>query len=268
MSSTRSPWWKEHRKQAGPRGIWIGDLQRAPGQDHSQMAWIAEYVCDKKPEFVVQGGDWGDFPSLSEWDKGKKASELRRYQDDVNAVIESRKIFEDVLKRRRFKPKRKIITLGNHENRVNRAVEGDPKLEGKLSIQDMGFEGDGWEVVPFLQPIIIHDIAFAHFFPVSANGRVMQGKNGCPNARVQGQRLQKSCISGHMQGLDTAVITTPFGLKRSIIAGSCYTESHDYLTPQGNSTWQGIISINDIQPGGMFDVIEVSLHYLKRKYGQ
>lgn len=262
----RSSWEKEHRSAPGPRIVVLPDLQRKPNQDHSYLGWIADYVADKKPDVVVQIGDWADMPSLSSYDRGKKSAEMRRYADDIQAVHESRKVFEDRLKKRRFKPRRKVITLGNHEERITRAINDDARLDGKLSMGDLGFEKDGWEVYPFLEPVIIHDVVFCHYFPVSANGRVMQSRNGCPNAKIQGQRLQRSCVAGHMQGLDSAIITTPFGLKRSIVAGSCYSEDQEYLTPQGNSVWQGILSLNDIQPGGYFDLIEVSLHYLRRKY--
>lgn len=251
----------------GPRMIFIPDLQVKPGYDQSHLEWIADYVADKKPDVVVQAGDWADMPSLSSYDRGKKSAEGKRYKLDIEACRSSRERFERRLRARRFKPRRKVLTLGNHEDRINRAVEDDAKLEGQLSIQDLGFEADGWEVVPFLKPVLIHGIAFSHFFPVSADGKVMQNKRGCPNAKTQGQRLQRSCVSGHLQGLDHSFITTPFGLKRSIVAGSAYLHDEKFLTPMGNVYWRGILSLNDIRSNGYFDLIEVSLRYLERKYG-
>ena len=39
-------------------------------------------------------------------------------------------------KKQLYKPKM-ILTLGNHENRINRVIENDPKLDGTLSIDDL-----------------------------------------------------------------------------------------------------------------------------------
>lgn len=252
---------------AGPRIIVIPDLQVKPGLDMAHLEWMADYVADKKPDTVLQIGDWFDMPSLSSYDRGKKSAEGRRYKEDIEAGTASRSRFERRLKARRYKPRRKVFTLGNHENRIARAIEDDAKMDGQMGFKDLGFEKDGWEVFPFLAPVDINGVVFSHYFPVNAQGRVTQDRNGCPSARVQGQRLQRSCVSGHLQGLDHAFITTPFGLKRSIIAGSAYRHDEVYLTPQGNVYWRGILSLNDVQPDGYFDLIEVSLRYLERKYG-
>lgn len=254
-------------RSPGPRIIVIPDLQVKPGVPTQHLQWAADYIADKKPDVVVQIGDWFDMPSLSSYDRGKRSSEGRRYKEDIQAGCASRTLFEARLKRRRFKPRRKVFTLGNHEERILRAVEDDAKLEGQLSLQDLGFERDDWEVHEFLRPVEIHDVWFSHFFPVNGDGKVTQNKRGCPNAKTQGQRVKRSCVSGHLQGLDTAFIHTPMGLGRSVISGSFYSHSESYLTPMGNVHWHGILSLNDIRNGGYFDIIEVSMDYLERKYG-
>lgn len=254
-------------RQEGPKIVYLGDLQVKPEVATHHLEWMADYIADKKPDVIVQGGDWFDFPSLCSYDYGKKAHEGRRYQDDIAAGRASRERFERRLKKRRFAPRRKVFTRGNHEERVNRAIEEDAKLDGKLDLRDMGFEEDGWEHIPFLQPIMVHNIYFSHFFPLNANGQVTQTKNGCPNAKVQGERVKKSCVAGHMQGLDVKNISGPFGIIKSVILGSSYLHSEKYLSPMGNNHWRGILVLNDIRPDGYFDVIEVSLDYLERKYG-
>jgi len=39
---------------------------------------------------------------------------------------------------------RLVMTLGNHENRINKAVENDAKLEGAISIDDLAYTNFGW----------------------------------------------------------------------------------------------------------------------------
>src|SRR3546814_11175841 len=46
-----------------------------------------------------------------------------------------------------FKPKRKIILRGNHEQRIERAVADNPKLAGALSYDHFNDRALGWEVV-------------------------------------------------------------------------------------------------------------------------
>lgn len=39
---------------------------------------------------------------------------------------------------------RMVLTLGNHEHRINRAVEYDPKLDGLLTVDDLDYQRHGW----------------------------------------------------------------------------------------------------------------------------
>src|SRR3990172_727081 len=117
----------------------IPDTQLRPGDPFELLRWAGEHVVAKKPDVIVQIGDWADMPSLSSYDKGKKAFEGRRYLADINAANQAMNVFmspiyefNDKQKangKKQYRP-RKIMTLGNHCNRINKAVEDDSKLEG------------------------------------------------------------------------------------------------------------------------------------------
>jgi hypothetical protein len=51
----------------------------------------------------------------------------------------------------------------------------------------------------------------------------------------------------------------------SIIAGSAYCHTENYLTPQGNRHWMGIIMLHNCKDGE-FDPMYVPLHYIRSKY--
>jgi hypothetical protein len=51
----------------------------------------------------------------------------------------------------------------------------------------------------------------------------------------------------------------------SIIAGSCYENAHDYLGPQGNQHWNGVLMLYGVEDG-QFNMIPVPLEYLKERY--
>ena len=144
------------------RHIFIPDCQIRPGDDTNFLRCIGNYLVDKKPDVIIHGGDFADMPSLSSYDVGKKSFEGRRYRNDVEAVqmamavllgpIES---YNEKAKRdhkERYKP-RMVFTIGNREERINRAVNDDAKLDGTIGIADLRYENFGWEVYPFLQPL-------------------------------------------------------------------------------------------------------------------
>jgi len=253
----------------------IPDCQVRPDVDTSHLRRIGEYIVDKKPDVVVCLGDFADMPSLSSYDKGKRCFEGRRYHKDIEAVHEGMRELLDPLnnynkacrkqKIKQYSPRR-VMLLGNHENRIDRAIETDAILENTIGTRDLMYEFNGWEVHPFLEVVEIDGVKYSHFFPRSPSGRVMQNKRGAPSAHAQVRREMASCTSGHLQGLDFSIYQT--GSKRyyGLIAGSCYLHDEEYLTPQGTHYWRGVIYKHEVQ-NGEYDAMFVSLDYLKRRYG-
>jgi hypothetical protein len=254
----------------------IPDCQIRPEDiDVSFLSWIGQYIVDKKPDVIVQLGDFADMHSLSSYDNGKKSGEGARYQKDLEvaywAMCELMYPMKEYNKKRRrdkkalYKPKM-VLTLGNHENRINRYVNDYPQLADYLSTDNLKYQKFGWEVHPFLEPVVIDGIKYAHFFPRGPNGRVMQSHRGAPSARAQVMREGMSCTAGHLQGLDWAVLPNGTGANYGLIAGSCYLHEEDYLTPQGTQYWRGIIMKHQVEDGS-YDPMMVSLNYLERRYG-
>jgi hypothetical protein len=163
--------------------------------------------------------------------------------------------------KKQYKP-RMVLTLGNHENRINRAVDGDAKLDGTISIRDLKFEEFGWEVHNFLDVVIIDGIAYSHYFVTGVAGRPAS------SAAAQFRKTNMSCIAGHQQGLQIHTGNRADGaLLTSIIAGSCYQHSEDYLGPQGNKHWRGLLVLHEVN-NGEFNLMPVSLEYLTKKYAR
>jgi hypothetical protein len=249
--------------------LYIPDAQVRPQDDLGFLGAIGNYIVDKKPDVIVNGGDFTDMPSLSSYDVGKKAFEGRRYTDDITAAnkanyalfnpLYSLQHRQKVNAKKLYKPKR-IITLGNHEERINRAVNLDRKLEGLISVDDLGYQHHYDEVLPFLEVKVIEGIAFSHYFVTGVAGRPAS------SAAAQLNKKHMSCVAGHQQGLQIATgYRADGGLITSVIAGSCYEHNEDYLGPQGNKHWRGCLMLHEVQ-NGSFDLMPVSLDYLKKKY--
>lgn len=251
------------------RHLVLPDCQVRPGDDTGYLTRIGKYIVEKQPETLVCLGDFADLPSLSSYDVGKKSFEGRRYINDVQATKEAMKALlaplEDYNQKQRkngkkqYRP-RMVLCLGNHENRINRAVNDDPKLEGVLGIGDLGYEEFGWEVHDFLDVVILDGVAYSHYFVTGVAGRP------AGSAAAQFRKTAMSCVAGHQQGLQIHTGNRADGaLLTSIIAGSCYEHDEDYLGPQGNKHWRGFLVLHEVNEGN-FDLMPVSLDYINKKY--
>jgi hypothetical protein len=248
----------------------IPDVQAKPGVDLDHLNWVGKLIVDKQPDVVVQIGDFADMPSLSSYDVGKKSFEGRRYRDDVEAVIEAQGMLLNPLfqlqdrqlrnKQKQYKP-RLVMTLGNHDERILRAINNDAKLDGVLSISDLKYEEFGWEVHPFLSVVSIDGVCFSHYFTSGVAGRPVTS----PNALITKKHV--SCVMGHVQQDGIASQYTADGRRiTGLFAGACYLHDEEYMGPQGNVHWRGCWMLNDVQDGE-FEPMQLSLRYLEKKYG-
>jgi len=249
----------------------IPDVQVKPDQDFEFLKCIGRYIVDKKPQTIVCLGDFADMPSLSEYDKGKKSFEGRMYTRDIEAAKVAMDTLLDPIreeqerlrrnKEKQYKP-RMVMVLGNHENRIEKAIDNDRKLEGLLSVNDLGYEQSGWETYPYLQPVVINNIAFCHYFVSGVMGRPVT------TARMLLTKHHMSCVAGHQQGRDIAYGRKADGTSMTaIISGSCYEHEESYLNHQTNVHFRGLWMLYDVQPDGSFDELPLSLKYIKKKYG-
>jgi len=245
----------------------IPDTQVKYGEDYEYLSFIGKYIVDQKPDVIVHLGDFADMESLSSYDVGKKSFEGKRYVKDTEAAKSAMECLLKPIhefnskakknKEKSYKP-RMVLTLGNHEHRIARAIENDPKLEGLISYDDLPYES--WEVHSFLNPVVVDGVAYCHYFPTGVMGRPTT------SASAMVSKLHMSCIAGHQQGRQVAYGKRPDGSNITcIIAGSCYEHDEGYLDHQTNKHWRGIIMLHEVVDGS-FDEMFVSLRYLRNKY--
>lgn len=257
---------RPRRKNRGIRMVVIPDCQVKPGVPTDHLEWAGCFIRDRKPAVVVQIGDFADMPAASTHDApGSLAKEGRRLKADIDAVKAGMARLLAPLGRG-ARP-RLVLTLGNHEDRLRRYIEANPVIDGLLGDDPLGYKAAGWEVYPFLDAVEIQGVAFSHYFPRSASGRITQTRNGAPNALTMVKREMRSCVAGHAQGLDTACYTIGDRMLRGVIAGSFYLHDESYLSEQGRHYWAGILELNEVADG-YFDLSEVSIDFLCRRYGR
>lgn len=251
--------------------LFIPDNQVKPGVPLDHLRWIGEYIVKKKPDVIINIGDFADMPSLSSYDKGKKSFEGRRYVNDIKSVHEGMEILMKPLadynakmirhKMKQYKP-RLVMTLGNHEYRIIRAIEDNSQLDGTIGIDDLEYEKWGWEVHDFLKVVEIDGILYSHFFANPMSGRPYAGQN----IQLRLNKIKQSFSMGHQQTYITGIDYTASGkVIRGLVAGACYLHDEDYKGYQGNHHWRGIVLKNSVKDGN-YNVIEIDLDYLCRYY--
>jgi hypothetical protein len=222
-----------------------------------------------EPVKIIHLGDHADMPSLSMYDKGKKAMENRRYKQDIESANEAwailnRALTDFNLHRKKQKhapwlPERHIL-LGNHEDRINRAVSLDAQLEGVISTDDLDYARMGWKVSPFLDVLWLDGVAYSHYFYNPMSGKPLGG-----NVEARLKSIGHTFTMGHQQTLAYGLRFVAGKSQHGLVAGACYLHDEDYKGPQGNAHWRGIIVKHEVREGS-YDPMFVSLDYLCRRY--
>lgn len=247
----------------------IPDLQVKKDVPLEHLTWIGRFIMDKRPDVIVQIGDFCDFSGLSSYSKGKLEAEGVRLIDDINWVKKAQDILFKPLKEynkqqkktkhKQYKPQM-YLTLGNHENRLLRFINDNPAFDGFFDKDICGFREHGFEVIPFLEVLTIDGVHFSHYFQTTNMGNPSSSARNLLNKRMS------SCIQGHKQGLDWQYAYTPDGkMISAIIAGSCYLHDEPYLMQQNKCHWRGLVYLEDVHDS-TFDVNFWSLDKLKRLY--
>lgn len=249
----------------------VPDLQMRPGVPLDHLDWIAQDIVRRKPDVIVQIGDAADFASLSTHSApGSMSKEGARYEADVEVANEGfRRLTAPIhaeiarCKRRHLKrwEPRMVFTTGNHEHRVQRRVESDPVWAGTIRDTDFAVESFGFERHPFLKPVEIDSVHYAHFFQSEKSDRPIGG--------TMENRLNKigvTFVVGHEQGLLLHRRPLPVGKTiHGIVAGSCYLHAEEYRGAQRNNEWRGTVCLNDVRDGDL-EPMPLTLRYLCRTY--
>lgn len=248
---------RPHKK---PTHLVIPDTQCKPGVPLDHLLWAGKYIAERKPDVVVHLGDHFDMPSLSSYDgRGSRAMEGKRYKADIEAGNTGLHLLMEGMGS--FRPKRMILLRGNHEDRIERAINEDPKLEGIIGYHDFDDVKLGWEPVDYLKPICVDGIWYCHFFYHRNTGRAYTGSM---DSRLRA--IGHTFSQGHQQGLQWGRRELDNGTAHvGLVAGSYYLHSEEYRGAQANNEWRGLVVKHEVG-GGTYDPMMVSLDYLRDRF--
>lgn len=251
----------------------LGDSHAKHGVPNDRFTWAGRLAADRKPEVIVQIGDWGDWTSLCLQLKGKKSYEGKRYNQDKAVATDALKKFQQGLdegkeearrkKVKQYKPQQ-FITLGNHDNRPDRETELSPILEGTISSLDVPFEEYGWTTIPYLKPLRLNGMNFQHYFASGSMGQAISGEN---HGKSLITKKKMSCVVGHSHMLDLANQVTGDGRRLWGIVAGCYFEHSEDYTPQEiqDTWWRGAILLKQVKDGDCSPEL-ITMEEIKRLY--
>lgn len=242
----------------------IPDSHAHPGFDNKRYDLLGHLINDIKPDVVVDIGDWWDMPSLCSYDKGTKSYEGRRYRRDIEAGIEGQDRLRTIVKRQKKRLPRFVRCLGNHEQRIIKAIEKDPILEGTIGIEDLMSKEYGWEEHPFLDEVEIDGVFYSHYFTSGVMGRPISGEH--PGYSLLTKKF-KSCTAGHLHLFDHC--TRAVGNKRihGCVVGVFQDYRADYAGPANDMWSRGVVVKRDVEDGN-YDIEWISMQRLYDAYGR
>ena len=246
----------------------IPDQHAHPNHDNRRADWLAKLIIDVKPDVVINIGDGADMPSLSSYDKGKRSFNGRTYRKDIDAHLDfQNRVWEPVRRRKRKLP-RSIYCIGNHEQRIEKALDLSPELVGTMGMEDLQLERWYDEVVPYRgsTPGVteVDGIAYAHYFVSGLLGRPISGEHPAYSILTK-QFVSATC--GHSHVFDLCIRTDVKG--RKIMATHCgvYQDYEADWAGECNHIWSKGVLIKRNVEDGSYDPQWISIGSLEKEYG-
>jgi len=237
--------------------------------NNDRADWLGALINDIRPDVVVHLGDSADMPSLASYDKGTRASIGRTYRADVDSHLDFiDRTFSPVRKSKKKLPHR-VFLVGNHEQRIEKALDASPELEGTISMRDLQLEENFNEVVYYEggTPGVYQSdgVFYAHYFVSGLMGRPVSGEH---HAASLLRSQSSSCTQGHSHLCDYAVRTKTDGIKiQGLVAGVFQDYDALWAGHANKLWWRGVIVKHNVE-NGMYDPQFISLEALKNTYGK
>lgn len=247
--------------------LFVTDIHAHPQQHNKRAEWLGKLINDVKPDCVIVGGDVWDMPSLSSYDKGRKSFQGRTYRADIDAGLDwTDRLFTTVRSTKKKLPTF-VYLEGNHEHRINRAIDIQPELEGTIGYEDLQLERYYDIIVPYAGStpglVRLDGVSYAHYFISGIMGRPISGEH--PAAALISKQ-HGSCSAGHSHIADYAIRTDANNKKlHGLIAGCFFDYNSDWAGDANRLYWRGCVIKRNVE-NGSYDPEWVSMGRLKKEY--
>ncbi len=246
----------------------LPDPHAHPDHDNKRADYLAQLIIDLRPDVVVNLGDQWDLSSLSGYDKGKRSFVGKSYHRDLVSGLEfSERMWEPVRRTKKKLPHR-IYIEGNHEHRIEKALDLNPELTGTIGFDDFQLDEYYDEVVRYQGStpgiVEVDGVSYSHYFISGVMGRPIGGEHP---AYSLGTKLGNSVTAGHLHTLDYNVRTDVKGQKRhSLVAGCFFDYNSDWAGKANDLYWRGVVYKREVE-NGEYDPEFISIKQLEKEYG-
>jgi len=245
------------RERIGRMHLVVPDCQIKPGVPTDHLEWISNYILEKRPDVIINIGDFADINSLNKYDKGTLRGENRRLKADLRAARNAmNRLMNPIIACKDYKPELHL-TMGNHEERLARFANENPEFDQIIGIHMLRYQDWGWNVHPFTKVCSVDGVEYAHYFITGESGRPVT------SAAALLRKRHRSAIMGHNQKTDIAFQPTTH--QWAIFCGLCALHDEPYLGPQCNFVRRQILVLHEVEEG-RFDPMFVSLRFLQKAY--
>lgn len=247
----------------------IPDQHAEFGYDNDRADWLGQYIVETKPDIVVNIGDAADMPSLSPYDKGKGSFHGKSYAKDIEVHLDFQDRVWSKIKRQKKKLPDRYYFIGNHEQRISRAIDLSPELDGTISYKDLALDDIYNEVIPYEgdTPGIkaIEGVAFAHYFTSGVMGNAIGGEHQAYSLLAKNFQ---SCVQGHTHTLDFSCRTNAEGKKiYGLVCGVYQTHQSPWAGKRNDLWWRGLVTLNNTE-SGQFEPEFITIERLKKEYSK
>lgn len=247
----------------------IPDIHCTVEEDNQRADWLSQLIIDSKPDIVVNMGDQFDMPSLSSYDKGKRSFHGKSFKNDLERGLEFHDRLWSPVRATKKKMPYRVVLEGNHEHRIERALDLSPELEGTIGFRDYDFDSYYHDVVRYSGGtpgiIDIEGTLFAHYFISGVMGRPQGGK--WPAKSILEANKQSS-VASHIHTLDYATTITQGKKEIHALVCGCYHEHVPGWAGNIGNFWRpGVAMLHDAHEGH-FDFEWISLSRLKKAYAK
>lgn len=245
----------------------VPDTHSHPDHSNERFDWLSKLISDLKPSVVVHLGDGADMASLCSYDRGTKSFEGRTYERDIEASCDAEERLWKPLRRKKKKLPFRVRLIGNHEQRINKALEMHPELAGAYSMKDLQLDYYYDEVVPYFggTPGVtrIDGVNYAHYLTSGVLGRAISGEHPAYSLLA---KQGASCTVGHIHIRDFCQRTTVDGrVNLGLVAGVYQDYFSGFAGLAGNLWWRGVVFKENVN-NGQYDHRWISLEAIKKAY--
>lgn len=242
-----------------------------PKVDNKRFDLLGNLIFDIRPDYVFDLGDFSDLSSLNSYDtRYPKAIVSQNYQEDIECTIDAQERLRDKFVRRKVRKPIWVGIQGNHEYRIDRAVQLDPRIEGKKygvsfeHLQTKRYYDEYHRYRNGAPAIVEYDgIYYSHFI---SSGNFGTALSGIHHGYALTQKMAASCTVGHSHKRSYYVKqeARPNPI-HGLVAGN-FKGKEDTWSGQANNEWWSGVCIKRNINNGDYDLEFMSMERLERDY--